>query len=182
MITNFDNFINEIKNYPLYKSVSTEVFEEILKDFKIKNIGTFDSPLRGLVIPSGKAISATRSFNYAKKIGSVIFEFDMFKLSSKFKIKPFCENPDYYLDNFDAKEKNIDIYKNIRDKFLNKEFWEVKTDKGHFDYGICEELIDAKEIDIRVYVKKIFIENTSAFNKDLEMLKDKYSIEYEILN
>jgi len=88
----------EIKTYQLYKGVSNRAFNEILKDMKIKNDGKFNSPLRKIVSGKENSISATRNIRTAFSYGSIIFVFNMLKLSSRFKIVPFCENPDYYLD------------------------------------------------------------------------------------
>jgi hypothetical protein len=81
------------------------------------------------------------------------------KFSSDFKIIPFSENPDFYLDlqkihklKFKNKE---DLKKVLRFKEYNDIYWKVKTDKNHDDFDIAEELIVADKIDIKKYVKKV---------------------------
>ena len=172
MIIDFNTFkLNEeLKNYPLYKGVMYSTMIKILKDNKIKSSFykdeidiDFDSELREIVAGKNPVISATRSFETAKLYGSTgcVFEFDMFKLSSRYRIVPFCENPDFYLNLIDDKKtKNIKgekltLQKMLRDKDYSDLYWKVKTDSNYYDYGICEELIVAKDIDITKYVKKI---------------------------
>lgn len=176
MITNFNNFkLNEeIKNYPLYKGVMYGTMFKILKDNKIKSSFykdevdiSFDSELREIVAGKHPVISASRSFETALSYGrsGCVFEFDMFKLSSRYRIVPFCENPDYYLnlikDKKDKKieDKTISLPKMLRDKDYSELYWKVKTDPNYYDFGICEELIVAKDIDITKYVKTIYTDN-----------------------
>lgn len=195
-INKYDEYLNEeLKNYPLYKGVTSNVFNKIMEDNLIKstlnreeeNDYTFDSPMRWNVSGKVPVISASRNFNTAKRYGSVIFEFDMLKLSSRFKIIPFCENPDYYLDYMKlhestTTEKDVWLSKTLRDKKHGKLFWKIKTDQGHWDYGICEELIVAKDIDIRKYVKKIYFAKSYFYNNhqlfvDVMDKLEKYNIE-----
>ena len=173
MIIDFNLFTlnEEIKNYPLYKGVMYSIMFSILKDNKIKSSFykdeidmDFDSEVREFVAGKHPVISATRSFETAMSYGNTgcIFEFDMFKLSSRYKIIPFCENPDFYLDYIkDKKSKNIKdkgltLKRMLKDKEYGDLYWRVKTDPMYYDYGICEELILAKYIDITKYVKTIY--------------------------
>lgn len=190
MIIDFNQFkLNEeLKNYPLYKGVKSSVMYSILKDNKIKSSlyykdevdVDFDSSIREIVAGKNPIISASRSFETAKSYGKsgCVFEFDMLKLSSRYRILPFCENPDFYLDYFkknksrDRKDKLKDM---LRDKDFGDLYWKIKTEPSHYDYGICEELIIAKHIDITKYVKKIHTNerNISVFDS----LNNKHGIE-----
>jgi hypothetical protein len=201
-VDGYDEFFNlneELKNYPLYKGVSEDVFRRIMKDYLIKStlnkktkdndslLGVFDSPLRWNVAGKVPIISATRNFDTAKRYGAVIFEFDMLKLSSRFKIIPFCENPDYYLDYMKLNKGcegggDESLKKILRDKKYGKLFWKIKTDRGHFDYGICEELIIAEEIDIRKYVKKIYLRHHNILSSDVTDKLEGYGIEIKNLD
>jgi hypothetical protein len=154
MIKKFDEYfaLNEVKTYQLYKGVNVDTFKKIMTDNLIKNDHTFDSGIRKGVIGKESAISATRNIRTAFDYGSDIFEFDMLKLSSKYKIKPFCENPDYYLDHPEFDENNPILGNKLaymlKDKEQSKLYWRIKTDTKHFDFDICEELIVTDEIDI----------------------------------
>lgn len=175
--------VNEIKTYQLFKGIQSHTMELILNDNKIKNNGMFNSQIRALV-SGGKenGISASRNINSSMKYGGYILVFDMLKLSSKYKIVPLCENPDYYLEydiDNDEDGEPINCYKKIRDRKGTEHFWRVKTDKNHCDFDICEELILADEIDITKYVKKIYIRSgyEKSVNKRVEEFGKKYDIE-----
>ena len=157
-----DYLILESKNYPLYKGVDTETMLLILKDNNIINNGYFNSPIRDKTTTK-TVISVTRNKNYAVEMGDFIIVFDTVKLSSKFKIIPFSENPDFYLelqDKYNLRFKTKEDLKNIlRFKEYNDIYWKVKTDRSHDDFDIAEELIVADKIDISKYVKKILYTN-----------------------
>ena len=131
--------------------------------------------------PKFKTISATRNFDY---FDLPALELDVEKISDKYKIIPFSENPDYYLDFSDNKLKpnknsNLnDFQQKIRSKSKNagKEWWRVKTDKGAFDFGISEELILTDKLDVGKYVKRIILGRYSLGDNDkiINLIKDKY--------
>lgn len=170
MIYSFYEFITESKDYPLYKGVSDYIIKKIVDSGYIIGTGEFDSELRELVA-KGKCISATRNKEYPTRVGRWVIVFDTKKLSSSFKVVPFCENPDYYLEIMD-KEELGDISNAIRKKKYNDIFWKVKTDTKHADFGICEELIVTDKIEIKKYVKKIvFCPNHDLNGKTLQSNK-----------
>jgi len=156
MIKGFYEFINEGKNYHLFKSVS-DIFK-ILESGFIKNSGRFDSSLRKDVIGVNYGISVTRNFHTAVKLyGECVIEFDVPKLTDKYKVIPFSENPDYFL-HYKDKYGIINSFKRMRkgkDKQDSKEFWKVKTDKSAMDFDIAEEIIVTNEIPIK-YIKKLY--------------------------
>ena len=129
MIYSFYEFITESKDYPLYKGVSDSTMKQIVDSGYIIGTGLFDSELRELVA-KGKCISSTRNKNYSVQVGTWVIIFDTKKLSSTFKVVPFCENPDYYLEIMDKGNKLDSISKAIRKKEYNDIFWKVKTNKG----------------------------------------------------
>lgn len=194
---NYGDFINEVKTYQVYKGVRSDKMELILEDNKIKNNGMFNSILRQNVIGKSGAISCSRSFNVAKEYGDFVFQFNMVRLSSNFKIIPFCENPDYYLKMkkrlqdsgqhvYLFSNSNKWTYKELRNKKYGKDYWDVKTNKNSSDFGICEELIVADEIDITKYVSKIYqcpikYPDINLINST-KRLCEKYNIEYIVLD
>lgn len=177
-IKEFGDFINESKNYNLYRAISLAELKDILAKGKLICSGRWETPMRKNVnIPYG--ISCTRNFSYTNRLSNIILEFDVPKLSSKFKIIPFSENPDFYIDihrnkkdifndiknNFTGDEnKHLRIKKYISDKRLSDIYWKVKTDTKHFDFGIAEEVIVAKEIPFNC-IKRIYY--NSRYNVDL---------------
>lgn len=153
MIYSFYEYITESKDYPLYKGVSNDTMKKIVDSGYIIGTGEFDSSLRELVA-KGKCISATRNKYYSTQVGTWVIIFDTKKLTSSYKVVPFCENPDYYLELM-KKEPLDSISKSIRKKDYGDIFWKVKTDIKHDDFGICEELIVTDKIDIKRYIKKV---------------------------
>jgi len=154
MIYSFLEYIIESKDYPLYKGVKDNIIKLIVDSGKIIGTGIFDSDLRELVT-KGKCISVTRNKDYPQSQGNWIIIFDTKKLTSSFKVIPFCENPDYYSEILNKNNITNNISSMIRLKEFNDEFWKIKTKKNHPDFGICEELIVTDTIDIKKYVKKI---------------------------
>ncbi len=128
-----------------------------------------------------KTISATRNFDY---LDLPAFELDVEKISDKYKIIPYIENLDYYLDNFidfnklkGANNKNLTNLQNqLRSKSKNagKEYWKVKTQKDIFDFGIAEEIILTDKLDISKYVKRIILEKDRGNGKIIKLIKEKY--------
>lgn len=172
-------------NYQLFHK--TFDLESILDDGYIKSGGKdnesyWDMPIRKNVIHNwerGKfpTISVTRNLGYR---GVPALELDVEKISDNYKIIPYMENPDYYLDFKGnklepTKNKNIDDFQNqVRSKTKNagKEYWKQKTDKGSFDFDIAEEIILAKKLDVSKYVKRIIVRHLNSTLKNI--LEDKY--------
>lgn len=128
-------------------------------------------------------ISATRNLDY---FGLPALELDVEKISDKYKILPFSENPDYYLTDFEE-DKELKPIKNshlnytqkllrAKSKYANKKYWNVKTDKGDSDFGISEELILTDKLDISKYVKRIILQKDNYVrNKDfIKIINEKY--------
>jgi hypothetical protein len=178
-------------NYQLFhKCISIYTLDKILKSGFIISGGEeqefeWDNPLRKNVIHNWgrgkfKTISATRNFDY---LGLPTFELDVEKISDKYKIIPYIENLDYYLDNFiDAdklkptKIKHLNNLQNqLRSKSKNagKAYWKVKTQKDIFDFGIAEEIILTDKLDISKYVKRIILEK-GGNDKIIKIIKEKY--------
>lgn len=177
MIKTFENFINESKNYNLYKGVND--LDDILIDGVIKYSGDWDSPMRkNLGINKGVGISATRNFSTSKGYGDYIIEFDTQKISDKYKIIPIIENLDYLLDLSDKGKSITPISKVYRYKEYGKEFWDIKTNRNSDDHDISEEIIVAKEIPIK-YIKKVYLKSEE---QRIIFLLDKNNISYEIIS
>lgn len=98
----------------------------------------------------------------------------MLRLSSRYKIVPICENPDYFIyyknnlkdkwntkTNLPVDDRNDNMTNRLKvvsnDKSKSDEYWKVKTDKNAVDFDICEELILTDEIDITKYVKRVYV-------------------------
>ena len=185
--------IKESKDYILYKGVNDEVFLSILNDGFIKASDEFNNPMRRN-ITTKNVISATRNKNYAFQVGRIVLVLNTTKISENFKIIPFCENPDYYLDlkkmnNLNTETDN-DIKKILRFKEYNDIYWKIKTDTNHDDYGIDEELIVADKLDITKYISYVYVETYSKYiiNKytsdtyiEIKRRLDKLGIENNII-
>lgn len=175
----FDEFILESKNYNIYKGVND--LRQILLDGKIKLLKDYpwSSDMRkNLGIKDGVGISVTRNFSTAIGYGSTIIEFDTQKLSDRYKIIPIVENLDYYLNLHDKGVKGS-LSKMLRLKEYGKEYWNIKTNKNAFDFGIAEEIIVASEVPIK-YIKKVYIVGESRNSSNIELLELK-SIPYEMI-
>lgn len=181
-------------NYQLFHK--TKALEKILKSGYIIAGGDetdsfpwWNFDVRKNVISNWKenkfiSISATRNLHY---FGLPALEFDVEKLSDKYKILPFSENPDYYLD-FDQKKmkpnqnKKFGYFQNrlrTKTKEAGELYWRVKTDKGAMDYGISEEIILTDKIDISKYVKRIILDTPynefdSTNNNIIKLIHEKY--------
>ena len=173
-------------NYQLFHKTSD--LESILKDgYIISPKGDMDDywdmPLRKNVIHNwerGKfpTISVTRNLDY---MGLPALELDVEKISDNYKILPYMENPDYYLDFDDnklksTKNKNIGDFQNqVRSKTKNagKEYWKQKTDQDSFDFGIAEEIILAKKLDVSKYVKRIIL-HANRNDELIKFINEKY--------
>jgi hypothetical protein len=136
-----------------------------------------------------KTISATRNFNY---LDLPALELDVEKISDKYKIVPYSENPDYYLDSFGdgdgfgdnsakltpaPKNKNLSFsQRQLRSTSANagSQYWRVKTNKDVMDYGISEEVILTDKLDVGKYVKRIMLSKEGANKKIIELIKEKY--------
>ena len=186
MIKLFEDFITESKNYPIYKGVHD--LYEILTSGKIIYFGEWDSVIRkNMGIKYG--ISVTRNFSYAERYGDIL-ELDTQKLSDKYKIVPFSENPDFYLwysgdDSTNIKgkpPKDNTIKGNWINKAIHsktgKQYWDYKTNKNADDFAIAEEIIIAKEISIK-YIKKVYLKR---YDKKIKNLLDNLHIPYEIMD
>lgn len=178
MKTKFAEFVTESKTYNLYKGVTR--LDEILNSGKLKYDDEWETAIRqNMGIPKGTGISATRIFSTALKYGQAVIEFDIDKLSAKYRIIPFSENPDYYLwyiEN-DPQEGNF-IKTALHDKRYGKEYWDYKTNKDSADFNIAEEIILAREIPI-TYFKKIYLNTDDTVL--IRLLKSK-NIPFEIVD
>lgn len=191
-------------NYQLFHK--TSALSSILKDgFIIAGGSDEDSTwwnvsLRKNVFPNWKkddtrfkTISATRNLNY---MGLPALELDVEKISDKYKIVPFSENPDFYLDftgdNWNSDEpkvkytpqinKNLDRLENmLRTKEAGHLYWRHKLKQNMMDFGIAEELILTDKLDISKYVKRIILDK---YDKDYKkIIKKKYpQIEVVVLD
>jgi len=181
MIKTFENFINESKNYNLYKGVGN--LDSILEDGVIKYSGDWNSCIRNnRGIKDGVGISATRNFSAAKGYGDYIIEFDTQKISDKYKILPFIENLDYILDLSNKGKSTNPISKVYRYKEYGKEFWDIKTNRNAYDHDISEEIIVAKEIPVK-YIKKVYlVSDYDKRNQRIEFLLDQNNISYEYIS
>lgn len=176
----FEQFINESKDYPLYKGVIITDLISILKQDKLIGQSDWESQIRiNMRIKHG--ISATRNFSIASKYGTAIIEFNTKKLTDFYKITPFSENPDFYLAIKDKdKPEGKDWIKNsLRDKRYGKEYWDYKTNRDTMDFEIAEEIIDAKEIPILKFIKKIYLKYN---NENCEEILRNNNIPYEIIS
>jgi len=146
----------------------------------------WDASLRKNVIHNwrkGKflSISATRNLDYLRL---PTLELDVEKISDKYKILPYIENLDYYLDFNDNKlktnkNKNISQFQNkirSKSKDAGKAYWNVKTNKGAFDFGIAEEIILTDKLDVSKYVKRIILDKPryNSNNNIIELVNKKY--------
>jgi hypothetical protein len=180
MIKGFYEFINEGKNYQLFRGVSG--IKHILENEFIENSGVFDSPLRKDVTGVKYGISATRNFHTAVEYShDCVIEFDVPKLTDKYRLLPFSENPDYflyYIKKYGRGEafKKMRVGKNKKD---SENFWKVKTDKGAMDFDIAEEIIVTNKISIK-YIKKLYL-NKETYNK-IKNLTDKLGIECVVIS
>jgi len=181
----FEEFILESKNYNLYKGVGN--LKQILLDGKIKLLKgewgyQWSSDMRrNLGIKDEVGISVTRNFSTAVGYGDAVIEFDTQKLSDKYKIIPIIENLDYYLNLPKEKTKKLSISKQLRLKEFGKEYWNIKTNKDAFDFGIAEEIIVSNEVSIK-YIKKVYIIYSNRdITKKIELLKLN-NIPYEIIS
>ena len=164
----------------------------------------WNTPLRKNVFPNmgeegPKTISATRNLNY---LWLPALELDVEKISDKYKIIPYSENPDFYLDfqrkfqppkelqkNFQrnpnykqngqglkpASNKNLHPLQNMlrsKSKKAGELYWRVKTDKMALDFGIAEELIVTDKLDVGKYVKRIIYDNEN--KRLIDKIKEKY--------
>lgn len=178
-------------NYQLFHS--TIALREILEEGFIVAGGHDDDydwwnvELRRNVITNWKedkfvSISATRNLNY---LGLPALELDVEKISDKYKILPYIENIDYYLD-FDENKlkktdnKNLKNFQNMlrsKSKNAGKEFWKIKTNKDEIDFGINEEIILTDKLDVSKYVKRIILEKSSRYNENksiIDLINKKY--------
>jgi hypothetical protein len=126
------------------------------------------------------SISATRNLDY---MYLPALELDVEKISDKYKIIPYIENLDYYLDFDDNKlEPNINknlgkIQNKLRSKSKNsgEEYWKIKTKKNIFDFGIAEEIIITNKLDVSKYVKRIILEKSRSGNRTvIDIVNKKY--------
>ena len=175
-------------NYQLFHKTSNLL--EILKDGFIKAGGNEDShnwwnsDLRKNIFPNlkkdkYKTISATRNLDY---LFLPALELDVEKISDKYKIIPFSENPDYYLDFDENKLKSssskLDILQKMlrsKSKKAGKEYWKFKTDSSAMDYGISEEVILTDKLDVSKYVKRIILDPGNSDYKNIKnIINEKY--------
>ena len=180
----FEEFILESKNYNLYKGVGN--LKQILLDGKIKLLKgewgyQWSSDMRrNLGIKDEVGISVTRNFSTAVGYGDAVIEFDTQKLSDKYKIIPIIENLDYYLNLPKEKTKKLSISKQLRLKEFGKEYWNIKTNKDAFDFGIAEEIIVSNEVSIK-YIKKVYIFDRRDNLSVIELL-NLNNIPFDIIN
>ena len=182
----FEEFILESKNYNLYKGVGN--LKQILLDGKIKLLKgewgyQWSSDMRrNLGIKDEVGISVTRNFSTAVGYGygDAVIEFDTQKLSNKYKIIPIIENLDYYLNLPKEKTKKLSISKQLRLKEFGKEYWNNKTNKDAFDFGIAEEIIVSNEVSIK-YIKKVYIFDRRDNLSVIELL-NLNNIPFDIIN
>jgi hypothetical protein len=179
MKTKFAEFIIESKTYNLYKGVTR--LDEILKSGKLKYDNNWETTIRQNMGIMGIGISATRVFSTALKYGEAIIEFDIEKLSAKYRIIPFSENPDYFIwykKHFSPPDSYNYVKTGISDNQYNDIFWDYKTNKYDPDFNIAEEIILTKEIPIK-YFKKVYLNTDNILL--LKLLKSK-NIPYEIVD
>ena len=180
----FEEIILESKNYNLYKGVGN--LKQILLDGKIKLLKgewgyQWSSDMRrNLGIKDEVGISVTRNFSTAVGYGDAVIEFDTQKLSDKYKIIPIIENLDYYLNLPKEKTKKLSISKQLRLKEFGKEYWNIKTNKDAFDFGIAEEIIVSNEVSIK-YIKKVYIFDRRDNLSVIELL-NLNNIPFDIIN
>lgn len=181
-------------NYQLFHKTSRSAILSILNDGYIKadpDAIWQKSELRKNVLDKWKkndkkflTISATRNLNY---FGLPALELDVEKISDNYKIIPYSENPDFYLDFkenrlkprsnpfFNTKGKLTKFQNQIRSKSkgAGKLFWRTKTDKNAFDFDIAEELILTSKLDVGKYVKRIILHEDE--KEIIDLIKTKYS-------
>ena len=180
-------------NYQLFHKCSLNTLTSILKDGYIisggkENEYAWDVPIRKNVITNWKqgkfkTISATRNFDY---FGLPTLELDVEKISDKYKILPYIENLDYYLDFNDNnlepnKNSKLNKFQNqlrSKSKNVDRDYWKVKRYQDVYDFGISEELILTGKLDISKYVKRIILEKNNwhkDYNKDIiKLINEKY--------
>ena len=198
MMTKFAIFERK-GEYPLFHI--TDNLNSIIDDGYITGGLEWDHPLRQNVIANWeqrkyKTISATRNLNY---MAGDTFELNVEKITDKFKILQYSENPDFYNDFVSvgrtknpslggnhffkynkmepAKSPHVTDFQNqirSKSKGAGDLFWRVKTDKKSMDFGIAEELILTDKLDIGKYVKRIFLELYVNYNETAQKIKDKY--------
>lgn len=193
MITKFLLFERK-GNYQLFHK--TQSLDSIIKSGYIIAGGddeerpiSWDVPIRKEIFPNmdkhgPKTISATRNLDY---MSLPALELDVEKISDRYKIIPYSENPDFYLD-FSKKHTIAPLNKNLtvlqrqlRSKDAGELYWRPKTNKRSDDYGIAEEIIVADKLDVEKYVKRIIL---NKYNKEYEkLIKKKYpNIEVVIID
>jgi len=148
-----------------------------------------------------KTISATRNLDY---LWLPALELDVEKISDKYRIVPFSENPDYYLDFYGGDDgfassgekygkmksrknpilplknkKKLTNFQNMirsKSKDAGKLFWRFKTDKDVMDYGIAEELILTDKLDFGKYVKRVILRKDfgNENEKLIKLINKKY--------
>jgi hypothetical protein len=163
----------------------------------------WNHPLRKNVFPNWKkgdkkfkTISATRNLNY---MSIPALELDVEKISDKYKIVPFSENPDFYLDytgdniGYSAekrkdykptKNKNLTNFQNMirtKDQDAGRLYWRPKTDTSAMDYGISEELILTDKLDVGKYVKRIILDKNEYRNNEIIKLINKKYPQIEVV-
>jgi len=179
-------------NYTLFHI--TDNLSSIIEDGYIKGgLDRYDMPIRKNIIHNwerGKfpTISATRNLNY---MGGDTFELDVEKITDKFKIIPYSENPDFYLgfggEELGGRATGLGKMKSTKNKHLSTSFqnmirskskkagnlyWKTKTNTNSMDFGIAEELILTDKLNIGKYVKRIFLDDN--VEKMAQKIKDKY--------
>lgn len=177
-------------NYQLYRG-DDDITEQLETGYILGN-QEWDSPIRRNIGIEGDTISSTRNFNYCHKFFNIITEFDVEKISDNYKIVPFCENPDFWVDRLPQKKGLSGFFGggqgltydpfNLKKKKYGEIYWKIKTDKNECDFGIAEELIVVKKLDFAKYVKAVYFkyeENENSYV--IKLLKKKYP-NVEIVN
>jgi len=174
-------------DYQLFHKTSR--LKEILNDGYIIAGGKDDDSgewwnydIRKNVIPNlvkdkYKSISATRNLNY---LWLPALELDVEKISDKYRIIPFSENPDFYIKFIDDKRKsNINpklgkLQNMLRTKDAGDKYWNVKTNKHADDFGIAEEIILTDKLDVSKYVKRIILGYPGSNEDIIDLIHKKY--------
>lgn len=199
MKISFKEFINESKNYPLFKGVDD--IDKILKSGVLRDSKNWNSPVRKNVgIDYG--ISASRFFGTSVNYGMCVLELDTVAISSRYKIIPFAENPDYYLwysgsdmgavqstrspkdDDYDSDTADDFMRRALKNKKYGKEYWDYKTNTGAMDFQIAEEVILTKELPIK-YIKKLYFLEEKKDVKHFDSIKkilNENNIPYEFVD
>jgi hypothetical protein len=180
-------------DYQLFHKTNDSELIDILKDGYIISGGVeqdyfWDIAIRKNVIQNWKkdkfkTISATRNLDY---FNLPALELDVEKISDRYKIIPYSENPDYYLDFDDNKlikgsNKNIGGFQNMvrsKSKDAGKKYWKYKTDDNVFDHGIAEEIILTDNLDVSKYVKRIILDD---YNQSIIKLVNKKYPNIEVI-